>query len=1117
MDSGSRELLELACSSCGARRPADVAVCPSCGAPGLGPRPASVVPAPSRYVGADLARTILACGRALEGERKQLTILFLDVKGSMALAEALDPESWHELMDRFFRVLSAQVYRHGGTVNQYMGDGIMALFGAPIAHEDHAPRACHAALALREELRGFSERLRRESGVEFAVRMGMNSGEVVVGRIGDDLHMEYTAQGHTVGLAARMEKLAEPGTIYATQHTAALVAGLFQFRDLGAAAIKGVREPVGVFELVAAGPGRTRLDAARARGLSRFVGRTRELRFLEAALERALGGEAQVLGVVGEPGVGKSRLCLEFVERCHAHGVRVYETHCLSHGRAVGFQPILALLRGYFGVVDVRDPALVRSRIREGLTPLGMQDDPGLPLLLDFLGDPDPKDRGSPTNPEARRRQLTSFVVQVLRARSEHEAAVVMVDDAHWIDPASAAFLGDLAAGVSPARILFLSNLRPELRPPWTELPEYQELALAPLASEAIGDLLEELLGPDAARELAGAIQERTGGNPFFVEEVVRSLIQAGHLSGTPGHHRVVGSVRDLEIPATVRAVLSARIDRLDERSKSLLQAASVIGKSVSEPLLERITDLGGAALDAALRPLVDAALLDRLSDAREPECAFNHPLTQEVAYGCQLSAPRARLHARVAHAIVELRSDRLDEHAALVAFHWERAGERLEAARWHGRAAGWTTGRNPAEAMRHWRSVREMLAPLAESEEGTALGLAACVQLMNLGWREGLSEEEATAVLADGKRLGARCGDARAVAMLANLHMAIVQAGLGHSPASGARRYVAQAREAWRLAGRTKDPGLLLAVSVNRLYSQFLLGRLGGALAFLERLSDRIPDDLALGVDVFGFSPLLWMHSLRGQLLGYMGRPREAGELLRGTIARASALGEIENRGWAEGFAVTPAWAQGDAQAALAHARCAAEIAEATGSAFSRILGHKALGLSHLLGGAWPEARDALEAALAVSRKTRANVPEESSVLARLAEALLGCGDPAAARQASEDAVSIARRYRTRMYECEAELARAHVLIRTEGLAAGPLIDRALARALSLARSTGARSFTPFVFERRAALSRLRNQRARERRELGEARRRFAAMDAKHHEARLGPTQAYPPGEGRA
>jgi len=381
--------LPIACGACGLGNPAGFKFCGSCGAPlaesgqsrvqsphsNAAPVAHSSLPArpssPASYTPKHLAEKILASRSAVEGERKRVTVLFADVKGSMDLAEQLDPEEWHRIMDRFFQILTDGVHRFEGTVNQYTGDGIMALFGAPIAHEDHAQRACYAALHLRDELRRYADELRVERALNFSVRMGLNSGEVIVGTIGDDLRMDYTAQGHTVGLASRMEQLAESGKVLLTEHTAKLVSGYLALRDLGRSRVKGVSEPLGIFELEGVGPLRTRLDVSRTRGFSRFVGRANEMAVLEGALERAHAGQGQVIGVVAEPGTGKSRLCYEFLQRCRSRGVDVYEAHAVPHGKAVPLLLILELTRAYLGISEQDSDRLARDKVAGRLLQMG--------------------------------------------------------------------------------------------------------------------------------------------------------------------------------------------------------------------------------------------------------------------------------------------------------------------------------------------------------------------------------------------------------------------------------------------------------------------------------------------------------------------------------------------------------------------------------------------------------------------------------------------------------------------------------------------------------------------------------------------------------------------------
>jgi class 3 adenylate cyclase len=653
------------CGDCRAELPPGAKFCNHCGArigagerPVEGPTPGTApeatassappraapsarrTPEPRDYTPRHLAEKILNTRSSLEGERKQVTVLFADVRSSLELSSGVDPEEWHRTLDRFFQILTDGVHRFEGTVNQYTGDGIMALFGAPISHEDHAHRACYAALQLREALRRYSDELRVQEGVDFSVRIGLNSGEVVVGKIGDNLRMDYTAQGQTVGLAARMQQVAAPNAVVLSTATARLVEGYFQLRELGETPVRGVPDPVPVFELEKAGAIRTRLDASRARGFSKFVGRAQEISALEGALERVQVGEGQVLGVVAQAGIGKSRLCLEFLEGARAKGIQVREGHCLAHGRTVPLLPVLEILRGFFEIADDDSLLTARNKIAGALLLLDRELEASLPIVFELLGVPDPQHQGSDLGGDVRQRRMLDVLRRIIQARSEREPGVILIEDLHWMDPASERFLEDLVDVVPGTRTLLLLNFRPEYRA--------DQLPLRTLGPDEIRELLNDLLGKDPGlSDLTRNLQERTAGNPFFIEEVVRALAETGKLEGARGAYRLTGPVDSIEIPATVQPLLAARIDRLPEREKQVLQAASVLGDQVAAGVLREMVDLPDDGLDDALRRLVASEFLHEAALYPETEYAFNHPLTQEVAYRSQLGDRRARLSRR--------------------------------------------------------------------------------------------------------------------------------------------------------------------------------------------------------------------------------------------------------------------------------------------------------------------------------------------------------------------------------------------------------------------------------------------------------------------------------------
>jgi class 3 adenylate cyclase len=1081
--------LAARCPSCGAHNEPGARFCNQCAA-ALSHHTAG--PAPKAYTPPHLAEKILGSRSALEGERKQVTVLFADVKGSMELAEQLDLEEWHRTMDRFFQLLAEGVHRFEGTVNQYTGDGIMALFGAPIAHEDHAQRACWAALHLQESLRDYADELRRTRGLNFSVRMGLNSGDVVVGQIGDDLRMDYTAQGHTVGLAQRTEQLAEAGRTYLTEHTAALVGGYFRLRDLGAFTLKGVRHPVHIHELEGAGASRTRLDVARAGGFSRFVGRADEMAAVEAALAQAFDGQGRVIGIVGEPGVGKSRLCHELTERARAQGVPVHTAHCVAHGRMIPFLPVLELMRDFFGLSEQDGDEAARRKIAGTLLLLDQALTDALPLFFDFLGVADPADPPLRMEPEARQRRLFAFAKQIGQARSRREPALLLWEDIHWIDGGSAPFLETLVDAVAGTRTLLLLTFRPEYHAGWMQEPHYLQLPLLPLGPEASGELLRELLGSDpSVAGLAERIRERTAGNPFFAEEIVQALADAGSVDGSRGAYRLRARVETLVLPASVQVVLGARIDRLPEREKHVLQTAAVIGKDFGEPVLRRVEGLPEAELAATLDALARAELIYETALYPEAEYAFKHPLTQEVAYGSQLGERRKRVHAAVARAIEATSAEKLAEQAALLAHHWEHAGEALVAATWHGRAADWAGARDREAMNRHWARVRALLADVPESAETRALGVVVRTQMIHNAIFLGDTGEDAAVLFAEGMELAERLeGPAPRVILLGEFGAAQVNAGQTHEG-------LAHLSEGVALADHWGDP--FLRFLARGPYCAYLpiAGRLREAIKIATEAEALCGGDPDLGAEITGFSPYCIDLAQRGLTMAWLGRPVDGAEVIERAIEIAQRRRDAEAGAYAHSMASVVSCLLGDGGSALRHARQAVEMAEVSGSAAFRALALCYLAGAHEVAGQWAEASEVAERALAVVRTRRVSLILEGECIAVLAPAHLGSGAPARALEAAEEAVARARERGLRVHEIRALLARAHVLIATEGAPARSRVEADLRDAAAVIEATEARVVTPQVHVERAALARVLGDEATRQRELREAHRLFTEMSA--------------------
>jgi len=680
--------LARTCSNCGTALSLTAKFCPQCArqvVTGNQPRFGS----PEAYTPKHLAEKILTSQAALEGERKQVTVLFADLKGSMELLADRDPEEARKILDPVLERMMEAVQRYEGTVNQVMGDGIMALFGAPLAHEDHAVRACYAALRMQELVKCYAEEARPERGVNVQIRVGLNSGEVVVRAIGSDLHMDYTAVGQTTHLAARMEQMATAGSVLMTVATLRLAEGYVQVSALGPVSVKGLETPVDVYELVAVGAARSRLQAATSRGLTRFVGREPEMSVLCEALERAGEGHGQVVAVVGEPGVGKSRLFWEFTHSHRTQGWLIVESSSVSYGKATAFLPLIELLRAHFQIEASDEARKIREKVTGKLLSLDRALEPSLPALLWLLDVPVDDPQWQRLDPPQRRQQTLDGIKRLLLRESQVQPLLLVFEDLHWIDAETQALLDSVVESLPTARLLLLVNYRPEYQHSWGSKTYYRQLRIDPLPPESAEEFLEALLGnASGLQPLKRLLIERTEGNPFFLEESARTLVETKTLAGERGAYQLAKASHTLQIPATAQAILAARIDRLTPEDKRLLQSASVIGKDVPFALLQAIAELPDDALRRGLTHLQAAEFLYEAALFPDLEYTFKHALTHEVTYGTLLRERRKVLHARIAGAIERCYPDRLTEHVERLAHHAVR-GETWEQAITYLRQAG--------------------------------------------------------------------------------------------------------------------------------------------------------------------------------------------------------------------------------------------------------------------------------------------------------------------------------------------------------------------------------------------------------------------------------------------
>ena len=716
------------------------------------PRPTLGVEAgPERYIPRYLVEKILLSKAALEGERKHVTVLFADLRGSMELLADRDPEEARRILDPVLEAMMDAVHGYEGTVNQVMGDGIMALFGAPLAHEDHAVRACYAALRMQRSLEHRADTVRRTHGVEVQIRVGLNSGEVVVRSIGSDLRMDYTAVGQTTHLAARMEQLAPPGSIRLTAATVRLAEGYVDIRALGPVPVKGIADPVEVFELRGAGSARSRFQAVAARGLTRFVGRDGEIEQLRRILESDCG---QVVAIVGEAGVGKSRLVHEFTRSHRVQGWLVLDAASESYGKATSYLPVIGLLKGYFRIDERDDHREMHAKIIGRVLGLDRSLEPLLPPFLALLDVPVEDAAWMALDPRRRRQRTLDAIRHLLVRESQVQPLLVIFEDLHWIDGETQALLDGLVEGIGSARMVLVVNYRPQYQHRWGGKPVLSQIRLDSLPAESTTQLLAALLGTDP--ELGSLTQMLVKrGNPFFLEETVRTLVETGTLGGLRGAYRLMRPLTALQVPATVQAMLAARIDRLPPAEKQLLQAASAIGKDVPYALLTAIAEVADEDLRRMLDHLQEAEFLYETRLFPDLEHTFKHALTHEVTYGGLLQDRRRELHARIAAAIERLSGDRLSEHVEQLAHHALR-GHLWDAAVRYGRQAATraldrSAAREALHALDGARSGLQQLAPTRERDE----------QLVDLCF----DQRHALVSLGEFAQLGDVVDEARAVA----------------------------------------------------------------------------------------------------------------------------------------------------------------------------------------------------------------------------------------------------------------------------------------------------------------------------------------------------------------
>ncbi len=1006
----------MRCTSCNTQNSPDARFCTACGG-GLGRACPSC-----NHTNLVSARYCGQCGSAISeaapvpkspatgAELKQITVLFADVSGSTELIEALDPEAAALRLAPALEAMQEAVRRFEGAVAKVQGDGIMALFGTPTPQEDHAVRACCAGLAMQASIKALPGEL-------LTIRVGVHSGEVLARTVATDFSTGFDAIGITVHIASRLESLAPGGSIVVSPSTRRAARQFISVESLGLQPIRGLSAPLEVFLLTGLrrGPMSQRFSEETTR--SSFVGREREFGLLERSLERAADGDGCAVGLVAEAGIGKSRLCYEFAERCRAAGVRVLEGRALAHSRATPFEPVIDVLKAFFEIVADDPPARAREKVAAQLDRFDRDLVAELPLLTDFLGIADAAQRHEKLDPTARRDRLDMLLRRLVRMAGRDNPAVVLIEDLHFMDSGSESLIEVLTEALAGTRILLLVNFRPGYAASWMRGDHYDQISLAPLRQTAANELAEHLLGNDeSVAPLLPLIADRARGNPFFIEELVRKFDESGHLAGESGAYRLLRTPDMKLLPDNIQAIVAARIDSRPEMERTLLQTAAVIGREFVSPILEHVAGIAGPVVSAALHRLSMAGLVYETGSAPARSFAFRHPMVQEVLYHSLVSDRRRALHASVAAELEQTLPDPAGAQAGFVAYHLEEAGNLPQAASYNMKAAMWHGTRDPAQALDAWKRVRRLLLGLPLEGAARYPLLMASGQIVNFAWREGLTAADVEPYYAEALEIARSLGDMRAITL--------VTAAYGRSLAStgSAHDYVANVSEARALLDPQKHAGLRVLLTAILCHALRLAGDLRAALAENDDALANAHLVEEQDQQTLGFRVLIWIKAMRGHTLVMMSRHDEARPFLDELIAADEATVDVMHRLIAHASYVDMAWGLGDTALAATHGAAVRRLGEKSGNPYLMGYGRAYAGLSQAICGEFSNAATALSDALSLARRQKAGLEIEARMLCDLAYVQLWAGLGEHARVTAEEAAAVARRRGAKIWLAYAE-----------------------------------------------------------------------------------------------
>jgi class 3 adenylate cyclase/tetratricopeptide (TPR) repeat protein len=998
-------------------------------------------------------------------ERKQATVLFVDIVDSTGMIAGLDAEDAMGRLRPVMAAISQAARRFDGTILRSLGDGLKVAFGAPRALEGHAILACQAALAMQEAVHAL------DKGP--AIRVGLHSGEVVAGEIDTGSAVEQAAQGLTVHVASRIEQLAEPGGICISDACYQLVRAFCDTVPMNVHTLRGVPEPVAVHRLVGLRPA-VSSEQFRNADLTPFQSRGAEFAILDGALEEALRGAPGVIAISAPAGVGKSRLCFEFGERCRRQSVHVLEARCFVHGQATPMLPIIEMLRAYFRVSPLDRADDVRQKVEAKLGALDMSLQQEAGLLFDLLSVRDASNPPAPADPGAAQARLRGLLGGMIKAAGR-EPGVIIFEDLHWIDPVSLNLLEAMIEAAAGTHTLIVLNFRPGFQMHLSEPQRYHAIVLEELDGGATGALVADLVGPaEEVDPLRAQIAEQCAGNPFFAEELVRSLAEMGVLVGTRGAYRIGPAATAVVLPATVEAVIGARIDRLPDHAKVLLQVGATIGKEFEVVLLREITCIPQNEMDTYLAQLCEAEFIQQRDGMFGRGFGFRHPLIQEVAYVMQLRARRRQLHAEVAAAIEKLPWGQLDEVAGDLARHFEAAGDPVRAATHLQRSALWVGRTNPALAVRQWKNIHALLQDAPRSVENDRRRVEACSAVLSSGWREGMSASEARPYAEEALRFTSEAGD--------SVQGSLLLAGYGRIIAAGGRadEYVNLCRQALSHLGNDENDSL--NALLHGMYAQSLVraGRLREALSSIDTGLERLRacrcsathlEQTAYIRGRTGIDADYWLRALRPLVLVWLGRFTDADAAIAGMEQRKGELADVR---FIPHMAATDMayWLQ-DPAAGKQHAAMISALAEQSKSHYMRVMAMLGSGKAMTAGEDFEAALSSFKEALRYARSRHAALDFEPQLLSLIADVTYRNGANDEALVLAFDAIKIAQDKTNRVAECHASLVGVMALLATGARGAESRAASLLAAAEQLVEISGAGAFDRMLARARSLVER--------------------------------------------